>query len=218
MYGGISVRDNMAEILSRLFRIPVHEKPITIVDLSSIPSEILNIIVSVICRLTFDFAFISNGAVPILLVCEEAHRYIPSDAKLGFEPTKQVLARIAKEGRKYGVSLGIISQRPADLSPTVLSQCNTIFAMRLTNVADQTFVSGAMPDWGDGLLDFLPSLRNAEAVVVGEGISVPARVRFDWLPSDHLPRSSSAAFSKAWQEDLTGLELIHEVIERWRSK
>lgn len=93
-----------------------------------------------------------------------------------------------------------------------------MFALRLTNVADQSFVSGALPDWGDGLSDFLPSLRNAEAVVVGEGISVPARVAFDMLEADQLPRSLTSSFSKAWRDDLTGSDLIDEVVKRWRNQ
>ena len=154
IFGGISVRDNMARILSRIFRIPVEQKPITIVDISSVPSEILNVVVSVLGRLTFDFALWSDRAVPMLLVCEEAHRYAPKDPKAGFEPTKRSLARIAKEGRKYGVSLCVVSQRPSELSTEVLSQCNTIFALRMSSDKDQAYVRGAMSDTASGLLDF----------------------------------------------------------------
>jgi hypothetical protein len=218
MYGGITVRDTMASILGRLFRIPVNGKPISIIDLSAIPSEIVNIVVSVLSRITFDFALLTEQPVPILLVCEEAHRYIPADTKAGFEPTKRVLARIAKEGRKYGLSLGIISQRPSDLSISALSQCNTVFALRLTNQADQSFISGIMPDWGDGLLDFLSSLRNAEAVVVGEGMPVAARVRFDMLPPDQMPRTLASSFSTSWRADRVDADLVGAVVERWRGR
>lgn len=218
MFGGISIYDNFLKILSRLFRVPVDDKPISVLDLSTVPSEILNIVVSVICRITFDFAYFSEGKVPVLLVCEEAHRYLPEDARLGFGPTKRILSRIAKEGRKYGVSLCIVSQRPSDLAISALSQCNTIFALRLMSQTDQAFVQGAMPHWGDGLLDFLPSLRNAEAIVVGEGISVPARIQFDTLSPEHLPRRSTAPFSTAWQEDLGDSALIEGVIAKWRSE
>ncbi|MBK8906634.1 MAG: ATP-binding protein [Rhodospirillales bacterium] len=217
MFGGIMVHDTMQSILSRIFRIPVDDKPITILDLSAVPSEILNIVVAVLCRITFDFALYSEGAVPILLVCEEAHRYIPEDSKLGFEPTKRILSRIAKEGRKYGVSLGIVSQRPSDLALSALSQCNTIFALRLTSHTDQDFVRGVMPDWSDGLLDFLPSLRNSEAVVVGEGVPVPARVRFDQLPEGQRPRSATASFCHAWRHDAADATLIQTVMKRWRN-
>jgi hypothetical protein len=218
MFGGISIFDNMGKVLSRLLRLPVDGKPITVIDLSAVPSEVLNIVVSVLSRLTFDFALFSDRAVPVLLVCEEAHRYLPEETRLGFEPTKRVLSRIAKEGRKYGVSLCIVSQRPSDLAISALSQCNTLFALRLTSVSDQNFVRGMLPDWGGGLMDFLPSLRNSEAIVVGEGISVPARVRFDILPPEHCPRSGTACFSKAWQKEEDGRSLIEHVIQRWRAE
>jgi hypothetical protein len=208
----------MAKILSRIFRFPVRGKPMTILDLSAVPSDVLNVVVSVLCRITFDFMVYSDRLMPILLVCEEAHRYLPADSSQGFEPAKRILSRIAKEGRKYGVSLGIISQRPADLAIGALSQCNTVLALRLSSQADQDFVRAMLPDWGGGLFDFLPSLRNAEAIVVGEGISVPARVRLDTLPTEQLPRSKTASFSAAWQNDIESATALDEVISRWRSE
>ncbi len=156
MFPGVTVRDNMAAILSRLFRIPVRGKPVTVIDTSGVPSEVLNVVVSLICRMTFDFALWSDQTVPILLVCEEAHRYAPAEDKTIFEPTKRALSRIAKEGRKYGVSLCLVSQRPSELASTVLSQCNTIFALRMSNQKDQEFLRAAMPESGIGLLDELP--------------------------------------------------------------
>lgn len=216
MFGGLTVRDNMAEILSRILRIPVDGKPATIMDLSGVPSEILNVVVSVLCRLTFDFALWSERSVPVLLVCEEAHRYAPNDTKLGFEPTKRALARIAKEGRKYGVSLCVVSQRPSELSPSMLSQCNTIFAMRLSNQNDQDFVRGAMRESATGLLEFLPSLHNAEAIVVGEGVPVPVRLVFDELPEECRPQSGTATFSDAWQRAGEDKDFIDNVVTRWR--
>ncbi len=216
MFPGLSVKDNMAAILSRLFRIPVEGKPVTIVDLSSVPSEILNVVVSVICRLTFDFALWSDGGMPVLLICEEAHRYVPSDPYLGFEPTKKVLSRIAKEGRKYGVSLGVVSQRPSELSMCILSQCNTIFALRLSSQKDQDFVRGAMAESALGLLDFLPSLRNGEAIAVGEGVSVPVRIAFDELHAEYQPNSRTVAFSAAWSDDRCADDFVGAVVDRWR--
>ncbi|MFQ5954486.1 MAG: ATP-binding protein, partial [Kiloniellales bacterium] len=201
MFPGLAVRDNMASILSRIFRLPVEDRPVTIVDLSGVPSEILNVVVSVLARMTFDFVLWSDRETPILLVCEEAHRYMPQDTRLGFEPTKKALSRIAKEGRKYGVSMCLVSQRPSELAIGTLSQCNTIFAMRLSNQKDQEFVRGALAESAIGLLDFLPSLRNAEAIVVGEGVSVPVRMCFEELPDDCRPMSGTASFSTAWETD-----------------
>ena len=142
MFGSLTVQDNMAAVLARLFRIPVNGKPIAILELGGLPSEIINVVVSVLARLAFDFAVWSAGRVPITFVCEEAHRYVPSDKATGFEPTKRAISKIAKEGRKYGVSLCIVSQRPAELDPTILSQCNTVFSLRLTNERDQEILEG----------------------------------------------------------------------------
>ncbi len=216
MFQGITVRDNMAAIVSRIFRLPVDGKPVTILDLSGVPSEILNVVISLLCRLTFDFALWSERALPMLLVCEEAHRYVTQDATSGFEATKRALGRIAKEGRKYGVSLCLVSQRPSDLAIGVLSQCNTIFAMRMSNQKDQEFVAGALSESAVGLLDSLPTLRTGEAIAVGEGVPVPVRMRFDTLPDNQKPLSGTASFSSAWQSDDKGQDFAAAVIERWR--
>ncbi|PSJ20454.1 ATPase, partial [Halomonas sp. ND22Bw] len=149
---------------------------------SGVPSEITSVVVAMLSRMVFDFALWSRNEPqhPILLVCEEAHRYIPSDRET---PTSvaRILGRIAKEGRKYGVSLGLITQRPSDLAEGVLSQCGTIIAMRLNNDRDQAFVRAAMPEGARGFLDTLPALRNRECIVCGEGVAIPIRVSFDTL-------------------------------------
>ncbi len=216
MFQGITVRDNMVAIISRIFRLPVAGKPVTILDLSGVPSEMLNVVISLICRLTFDFALWSDRALPMLLVCEEAHRYVTQDTAQGFDATKRVLGRIAKEGRKYGVSLCLVSQRPSDLAVGILSQCNTIFAMRMSNQKDQEFVSGTLSESTAGLLDSLPTLRTGEAIAVGEGVSVPVRLRFDLLPKDRMPMSGTASFSTAWQGDDKDEAFAAEIIKRWR--
>lgn len=216
MFGSVSVRDTMTEVLSRIFRIPVDGRPITIVDLSGIPSEVLNVVVSVLARMTFDLALWSGRSVPILLVCEEAHRYVPQDPALGFEPAKNALSKIAKEGRKYGVSLAVVSQRPSDLDPTILSQCSTIFAMRLTNQRDQDIIQATVTDAGRGLLEFLPSLGDSEAITIGEGVTLPVRISFDSLPPNEVPRSSSTRFSEQWNTDVRSDSFLDRVVERWR--
>ena len=216
MFQGLTVRDNMTAILSRIFRVPVSGKPVTVLDLSGVPSEILNVVVSLLCRLTFDFALWSDRALPMLLVCEEAHRYVTQDPSLGFEATKRALGRIAKEGRKYGVSLCLVSQRPSDLAVGILSQCNTIFAMRMSNQKDQEFVRGTLSESALGLLDSLPTLRTGEAIAVGEGVSVPVRVSFDMLPDERKPLSGTASFSTAWQNDDKDETFVAEVVDRWR--
>jgi len=214
----LSGRDNMEQVLSQLFRIPVAGKPMTIVDLSAIPSEVLNVVVSVLCRLTFDFALWSERSVPIMLVCEEAHRCCPRDSRVDFEPARRALSRIAKEGRKYGISLCLVSQRPSEIASAVLSQCNTIFALRLSNNSDQDFVRGVLRESGIGLLDFLPSLRNAEAIAIGEGVPIPVRLCFDDLSEENRPLSGSAKFSVAWETDVRDRNFLPFVVERWRQQ
>jgi DNA helicase HerA-like ATPase len=213
---GFSVADNMAEILSRLFRVPANGKPITILDLSEVPSDIMKVVISLLCRMTFDFAYWAEGDTPVLLVCEEAHRYAGQLDGSGFDLTKRALSRIVNEGRKYGVSLGIVSQRPSELDLGILSQCSTIFAMRMNNLKDQEYVRGTLSESGLGLIDALPSLRTGEAIVVGEGISVPARVYLNLLPENQRPRSSTAEFSKYWKIGEGKAEAVGKVVNRWR--
>ena len=216
MFPGLMVRDEMTRLLSRIFRVPVDGKPVTIFDTSGVPTEILNVVVSMLCRLTFDFALWNDRTVPILLVCEEAHRYAPSNEKLGFEPTKRAIARIALEGRKYGVSLGLVTQRPSELASNILSQCNTIFAMRITNNRDREYLAAAMPESGSGMLEELPALRAAEAIAIGEGVPVPLRIMFDPLPENCRPHSNTAKFSDAWDQDSIPADFLSEVVSRWR--
>jgi uncharacterized protein len=220
LFGSFSVRDNMVEILARILRIPVKEHPITIFDLSAVPSEIVDVVVSLVCRLIFDFALWSerDEAIPTLLVCDEAHRYIPSDESLGFEPTRRSIARIAKEGRKYGVSLCLVTQRPSEVSETILSQCSTVFALRMSNEKDQNFVRRTLPESAAGLLDTLPALRQQEAIVVGEGVAHPMHIRFNDLDPQFRPKGDATNFPKAWEHDTKGTEFLHRIVERWRTQ
>lgn len=220
MFSGLSVRDSMPDILARIIRVPVDGKPLTIFDLSGVPSEIVDVVVSLLCRTLFDFAIWSerDAAVPVLLVCEEAHRYIPQDNGTGFEPTRRIISRIAKEGRKYGLSLGLVSQRPSELSETILSQCSTLFALRMGNQKDQDFVRRALPESAEGMLSALPALRNQQAVVVGEGVVLPMRIRFDDLPESKRPHSDTASFSQQWQEERGLNGFVPRTIERWRKQ
>jgi len=217
MFAG-AARDNLTNVVSRLLRIPVSGKPLTIIDLSGLPSEIVDVVVSLLFRMTFDFALWAEKSKlpPLLLICEEAHRYVPSDSSLGFSATTRAIARISKEGRKYGISLGLVTQRPSELSPTVLTQCGTLFALRMSNELDRAFVSNSLPDSSQGMLASLPSLRRQEALVVGEGVTIPMRIRFDNLAPNEQPRSGSAQFSRAWQAESTSADMIQESIRRWR--
>jgi len=218
MFGGFDTRDRMATILAKLFRIPVNGKPMSIVDLSGIPSEVTAVVVAVVGRLTFDFALWSDKATPIMLVCEEAHRYSPSEPSKSVEISARMLSKIAKEGRKYGVSLAVVSQRPSKLSSDLLSQCNTIFALRMSNVQDTEYIRGAISDALSGLMAVLPTLRNGEAIAVGMGVPVPYRMRFNVLQPHELPAGGTALVSEAWQHDSVSRDFVDEVVAKWRQR
>ena len=183
--GGVS--DNFGAILGNIFRLPAMGKSISIVNLSGLPSDVTNAVVSVLARLSFDVAFASEGALQVLLVCEEAHRYVPQDVNAGFLPARRAIARIAKEGRKYGCSIAVVSQRPGELDPTILSQCSTVFAMRLANDHDQLIIRSAISDSSASTISFLSALDNREAIVFGEGVATPMRFKFTFQESLHLP-------------------------------
>lgn len=217
MFGSLTVYDSMAQIIGRIFRVPVNNKPITIFELTGLPTEIINVVVSVLCRLTFDFALWSEGQVPVTLVCEEAHRYVPANASLGFEPCKRAIAKIAKEGRKYGASLCIVTQRPAEIDSTILSQCNTVFALRMSNERDQDIVKSAISDTGSGLLEFLTALGQREAIAFGDGVTLPVRIKFDELPRECMPRSSTARFTEKWQKPVGDDGFLESIVDRWRN-
>lgn len=220
MFSGMLVSDTMATFMAKIFRLPGNGKPISIIDLSGVPSDIVSVVVSVLSRMVFDFAIWSRREPkrPILLVCEEAHRYVPSDRDTTRSAVRKVLERIAKEGRKYGVSLGLITQRPSDLAEGVLSQCGTIIAMRLNNDRDQAYVRNAMPEGARGFLDSIPALRNRECVICGEGVSIPIRVRFDNLEEEKRPASDDPVFSKLWTEVGDEDAILDRTIQRWRSQ
>ena len=217
MFSSLAVRDNMEQILAQLLRIPTAGKPLTIIDISGLPSEIVDVVVSVLFRLTFELAVWSERgtAPPVLLVCEEAHRYVPEEVGVGFAPTKRVIARIAKEGRKYGVTLCLVSQRPSELAMSSLAQCNTIFALRLSNEHDQAFVARTLSENSRWLVDSLPSLNTQEAVVVGDGVTVPVHVRFNDLDPDYRPGSHDPSFARSWRQEADA-SFLRQSIDRWR--
>ncbi len=220
MFSGMLVGDTMADFLSKIFRLPSDGKPISIIDVSAVPSEITPTVVAVLSRLVFDYSIWAKNEPqrPILLVCEEAHRYIPNDDVGGDSSVRDILSRIAKEGRKYGVSLGLITQRPSDLAEGVLSQCGTILSMRLNNDRDQAFVKAAMPEGARGFLDSIPALRNREVICCGEGVAIPIRVSLDTLVEERRPASEDPMFSELWRENGGEEEIIQRVIKRWRSQ
>jgi hypothetical protein len=209
--------DTMAEAISQLFRLPPNGKTVTIMQISGFPAEVVDAVVSVLARLAFDFGQWSDGSDPLLFVCEEAHKYASTDRTAGFAPTRRAISRIAKEGRKYGVYLGLVTQRPAELDPTVISQCGTLFAMRMSNDRDQALLRSAVSDTAANLFAFVPSLGTREALAFGAGVPLPARLTFSELPRDLIPRSESVGGKFGVDSSGHDLNFIASVLERWRS-
>jgi len=220
MFSGMLVGDTMADFISKVFRMPGDGKPISIIDVSGVPSDITSTVVAVLSRLVFDFAIWGREEKtrPILLVCEEAHRYVPNEANADGSSVGTILSRIAKEGRKYGISLGLITQRPSDLAEGVLSQCGTIISMRLNNDRDQAFVKAAMPEGARGFLDSIPALRNRECIICGEGVAIPIRVSFDNLEEAKRPASEDPSFVELWNGSGGEEEAVYRTVQRWRSQ
>jgi DNA helicase HerA-like ATPase len=216
MFSSRTIEDTMADLLKTLFRIPAHGKRITIVEMAGFPAEVVDAVVSVLCRLAFDLGQWGRGRLPLLVVAEEAHRYVPADKRMGFGPTRRSISRIAKEGRKYGVYLGLVTQRPAELDPTILSQCSSIFAMRMANEADHAIIRSAVSDAASSTLAALPSIGNREAIAFGEAVSMPMRVRFADLPRERLPHNQLPTLQVAFSEPDEG-DFVEELVQRWRS-
>ncbi len=220
MFSGMLVGDTMATFLTKIFRLPADGRPISIVDVSGVPSDVVRVVVAVLARMVFDYAIWSRDEPqrPILLVCEEAHRYVPNERNADGSSVGRILGRIAKEGRKYGVSLGLITQRPSDLAEGVLSQCGTIIAMRLNNERDQNFVKAAMPEGSRGFVDSIAALRNRECVICGEGVAIPIRVMLDNLEEKKRPASTDPLFSNLWRQTGGEPEIVERIVRRWRSQ
>src|SRR5439155_217453 len=206
----------MAEVISHLFRLPANGRPMTIMQLAGFPAEVVDSVVSVLCRMAFDFGLWSDGVSPLLFVCEEAHRYASADRNIGFGPTRKAVSRIAKEGRKYGVFLGLVTQRPAELDATIISQCNTLFAMRLANDRDQALLRSAVSDAAANLLSFVPSLGSREVLAFGEGVALPTRLRFKEVPPHQLPRSEATIATTPAVAAGHDMHFVSAVLDRWR--
>jgi DNA helicase HerA-like ATPase len=206
----------MAEVISHLFRLPANGRPMTVMQLAGFPVEVVDSVVSVLCRMAFDFGLWSDGVSPLLFICEEAHRYASADRNIGFGPTRKAISRIAKEGRKYGVFLGLVTQRPAELDATIISQCNTLFSMRLANDRDQALLRSAVSDAAANLLSFVPSLGTREVLAFGEGVALPTRLRFKEVPPHQLPRAETSIATTPSASAGHDTHFVSAVLERWR--
>lgn len=195
---------------------------VTIVDLSGVPFEVLSITVSLISRLIFDFCFHYSklqhaqgklNEIPVMLVCEEAHNYVPRDDRAAYRASRKSIERIAKEGRKYGLSLMVVSQRPSEVSETIFAQCNNFMSLRLTNDADQAYVRRLFPDNANAITEILPNLAPGECVVVGDAVLLPAVIKMP-LPVPE-PHSRSVSVHKEWKQQWRDV-VFAQVIERWQ--
>lgn len=215
--------DDFKDILKQFLGY-IDKSNITVIDLSGVPFEVLSITVSLISRLVFDFAFHyskfkhSNNEkndIPFMIVCEEAHNYIPKSGGAEYKASKKSIERIAKEGRKYGLSLMVVSQRPSEVSDTIFSQCNNFVALRLTNINDQNYIKNLLPNNANSITDILPTLSAGECLVVGDATPMPAIVKMD-MPNPE-PKSESIKFHNEWKEDWKNIT-FDDVIKRWKKE
>lgn len=193
---------------------------VQIVDLSGVPNEVAGVASAAIARIVFQLKVWQTESErqnsPVLLVCEEAHRYVPNRGEAQYEAAQSAIRRIAKEGRKYGVGLLLVSQRPSEVEATVLSQCNSWIVMRITNDADREHVRSILPDSMSGLTKMLSGLRRQEAIFVGQAATLPTRVMIRSLSEEQLPRSNDVDFDKGWQKQAMTIEQIGNVVTKWR--
>ena len=193
-------------------------KDIRIIDISGLPNEVAGPLTALIARLLFQYKVFQTQQEkekdPILLVCEEAHRYVPDHGEAQYAAAQGAIRRIAREGRKYGIGLMLVSQRPADVDSTVISQCGTWVVLRLTNSADQQHVARFLPDGLSGMVGALPILSQQEAIFVGEGAALPSRVRVRDLKEDQLPKSNTIPFAQGWASERLDMDKLKEISER----
>ncbi len=221
--GALYKTDDFEEILKQFLGY-LDKSNITIIDLSGIPFEVLSITVSLISRLVFDFAFHYSklqhiddklNDIPFLIVCEEAHNYIPKSGGSEYKSSKKSIERIAKEGRKYGLSLMIVSQRPSEVSDTIFSQCNNFVALRLTNINDQNYIKNLLPNNSNSITDILPTLSAGECLIVGDATPMPSIVQMK-MPAPE-PKSESIKFHSEWEENWKDVT-FDKIITRWRKE
>lgn len=227
LLGDESRDTSFEDVLKSLIGYGESKTNITIIDLSGVPFDVLSITVSLISRILFEYGYYykrlriaennnENEAndVPLLLVYEEAHKYAPNNDAAKYRASRESIERIAKEGRKYGITLLLASQRPSEISETIFSQCSNFLALRLTNPSDQNYVKRLLPDTMGNLVDRMPSLRAGESLLIGDAVVLPSVVQIDMC--DPTPASSDIPYWQLWQEPWHDLDF--EAIKRmWRN-
>lgn len=221
--GSLYMSEDFEEILKQFLGY-INKSNVTIIDLSGVPFEVLSITISLISRLVFDFAFHyskikhrnnDKNDIPFMIVCEEAHNYIPKNGGSEYKAAKKSIERIAKEGRKYGLSLMVVSQRPSEVSDTIFSQCNNFVVLRLTNVNDQNYVKNLLPNNTTSVADILPTLSCGECLVVGDAVPLTSVIKLD-KPNPE-PESESIDFHSKWSESWRNIT-FEDVIRRWKKE
>jgi len=209
--------ESMAPLLRQFVGLGEFKANINIVDLSSVPTDIRPAISAQVGRLAYEFNYWNpqRREFPITLICEEAHAYIPREKGGQFDGTKKVMERIAKEGRKYGISIGVVSQRPTELSETMLAQCSSFICLRTSNPDDQAYIKGLMPEAEGDLADMLSSLGRGEALVLGEAAPLPTRVQI-YRPNPE-PKSNDVDYYSNWRDGAHDLD-VEEIVKLWRTQ
>ncbi|MFC1602066.1 ATP-binding protein [Pseudomonadota bacterium] len=208
---------SLAGLLRDLVGLGQKKSQITIIDLSSVPFDVRPTVSAQIGRLVFEFNYWNpnHSQFPILLVCEEAHTYIPREEKTTFAGTRQSIERIAKEGRKYGLSLAVVSQRPHELSETVLAQCANFLCFRITNPDDQAYIRSLVPDGETNLVDTLAALGRGEVMALGEAVPIP--LRFQMYPPDPKPNSSDTDLYTYWKSEPKDID-VESIAQNWQNQ
>lgn len=215
------VKRNTSVSLSALLRdfvgLGEPKRSVTVIDLSSVPFDVRPTVAAQIGRLAFEFNYWNPKyrEFPILLVCEEAHAYIPRASESQFAGARKSMERIAKEGRKYGVGLAVVSQRPHEVSETVLAQCGTFICLRITNPDDQGYVRSLVPESEGDLVSVLAGLGRGEALVLGEAVPLPTRLQFE--KPNPTPNSDDVDFYDKWRTGPDDLD-VDAIVKRWRSQ
>ena len=221
LFGENSKDIEFEKILRQFLGYREENSNVTIIDLSGVPFEVLNITVSLISRILFDYSYHYKNLLeeeidcetPLLLLYEEAHKYAPKEDLARHKPSKKAIERIAKEGRKYGVTLGIVSQRPSEISETIFSQCNNFVSMRLTNPDDQNYVKKLLPDTMGNITDKLPTLRSGEGLLIGDSVIMPSVVKVD--KCENKPSSNDIPYLEIWKEKWKDVD-FGKIIEEWK--
>ena len=208
---------SLSSMLRDFVGLGTQKAAVTVIDLSSVPFDVRPTVAAQIGRLAFEFNYWNPKyrEFPILLMCEEAHAYIPRASESQFAGARKSMERIAKEGRKYGVGLAVVSQRPHEVSETVLAQCGTFICLRITNPNDQAYVRSLVPESEGDLVSVLAGLGRGEALVLGEAVPLPTRLQFD--KPDPSPNSDDVDFYAKWIDGPTDLD-VDAIVKRWRSQ